>query len=101
MYRNNVDLFMSAVIDCSSPVNMTHAAVVFNGNIFEDTANYTCEVGLRFSIGTHLVVTSCNDTGNWTMPTENCQGWQRFVHLNFAVFIRYQRYVKSFDIIYI
>ena len=84
MYRNNVDVFMALVIDCGSPGNMTHAAVVFNGTIFEDTANYTCEVGFRFSSGARLVVTSCNDTGNWTMPTENCEGWQLFVHHHFA-----------------
>ena len=84
VYRNIVQLFMSTVVDCGSPGNMTHAAVVFNGTIFEDTVNYTCEVGFRFSSGARLVVTSCNDTGNWTMPTENCQGWQPFVHLHFA-----------------
>ena len=63
---------------------MTHAAVVVKGTIFEDTANYTCEVGFIFSRGARLVVTSCNDTGNWTMSTENCQGWQPFVHVNCA-----------------
>ena len=73
VYRNSVQLSMSTVVDCGSPGNMTHAAVVLNGTIFEDTANYTCEVGFRFS-----------STGNWTMPTENCQGWQPFVHLHFA-----------------
>ena len=84
VYRNIVQLFKSTVVDCGSPGNMTHAAVVFNGTIFEDTANYTCEVGFRFSSGARLVVTSCNDTGNWTMPTENCKGWQPVVHHHFA-----------------
>ena len=58
--------------------------MIVNGTVFDDTANYTCEVGFRFPSGVRLVVTSCNDTGNWTMPTENCQGWQPFVHLHFV-----------------
>ena len=75
---------MSVVVDCGSPGNMTHATVVFNGTIFEDTANYTCEVGFRISSGAHVVVTSCNETGNLTMSTENCQGLHPFVNLHFV-----------------
>ena len=49
--------------------------MMVNGTIFEDTANYTCEVGFMFPSGASHVVTSCNDKGYWTMPTENCHGW--------------------------
>ena len=52
-------------IDCGKPQSLTNAA---------DTANYTCEVGFKFPSGASLVVTSCNDTGNWTAANETCQG---------------------------
>ena len=74
-------VFWFIEIDCGPPRNTTHAAVVVNGTTFEDTANYTCEVGFRFPSGASLVVTSCNGTGNWTMANETCQGQHTCKHV--------------------
>ncbi|KAI0223428.1 hypothetical protein LSAT2_025370 [Lamellibrachia satsuma] len=62
------------VIDCGSPVNLTNAEVEFKATTFEDTANYTCEVGYRFPSGSRHLETSCIDTGNWTLTNETCEG---------------------------
>ena len=70
----SIPLSVLTVVDCGSPRNLTKAAVVFNGTTFEDTANYTCEIGFRFPSGASLVVTSCSETGNWTATNETCQG---------------------------
>ena len=61
-------------VDCGTPQRVTNATVAVNGTTFEDTANYTCEVGFKFPSGASLVVTSCNDTGKWTAANETCQG---------------------------
>ena len=61
-------------VDCGTPQRVTNAAVAVNGTTFEDTANYTCEVGFKFTSGASLAVTSCKDTGNWTSSNETCQG---------------------------
>ena len=84
MMGETIPLPVLTVVDCGSPGSLANAEVVFKRTTCQFTANYTCEVGFRFPSGARLVVTSCNDTGNWTMPTENCQGWQPFVHLHFA-----------------
>ena len=70
----SIPLSVLTVVDCGSPSNLTKAAVVFNGTTFEDTANYTCEIGFRFPSGASIVVTSCSETGNWTATNETCQG---------------------------
>ena len=64
---------MITEVDCGSPPRVTNAAVAVNGTTFENTANYTCEVGFRFPSGASVVVTSCKDSGNWTTVNETCR----------------------------
>ena len=68
-------MFLLTVVDCEEPADMVNATVSHNGTTFEETVNYTCEVGFRFPNGAKLLVTSCNNSGNWTGPNEICEGY--------------------------
>ena len=68
-----VDIMLT-VIDCEKPTDMSNATVSYNGTTFEVTAIYTCEVGFKFPSGAKHLVTSCSDSGNWTGPSETCEG---------------------------
>ena len=65
---------MLTVVDCGEPTGLGNATLDYDGTAFEETVNYTCEVGFRFPNGAKLLVTSCNDSGNWTGPNETCEG---------------------------
>ena len=65
---------MLTVVVCGKPTALRNANVDYDGTTFEDTANYTCEVGFRFPNGVKLLVKSCNDSGNWSGPNETCEG---------------------------
>ena len=67
---------------------MRNATVSYNGTTFEETVNYTCEVGFRFPNGAKLLVKSCSDSGNWTGPNETCEGYGIVINIVFKyVFI--------------
>ena len=63
-----------AVIDCEEPADMKNASISYNGTTFEETVNYSCEVGFRFPNGAKLLMRSCNASGNWTGPNGSCEG---------------------------
>ena len=65
---------MLTVVDCGKPTALRHADVAYERTTFEETVNYTCEVGFRFPSGAIVMLTSCNDSGNWTGPNETCEG---------------------------
>ena len=91
MMEETIQLPVLTVVDCGSPGSLAKAEVVFNGTTFEDTANYTCEVGFRFSSGVSLVLTSCGDIGNWTASNETCEGQHAVINCS-------EQYVLNFCI---
>jgi len=68
------DIFLLTVVDCKKPADLSNATVSYNGTTFEETVNYTCEVGFRFPNGDKLLVKSCNESRNWTGPDDQCEG---------------------------
>ena len=65
---------MLPVVDCGKPANMSNATASYNWTTFEETVDYTCEVGFKLPKGAKLLVMSCSDSGNWTGPNETCEG---------------------------
>ena len=65
---------MLPVVDCGKPTALRNADVDYEGTTFEETVNYTCEVGFRFPKGFKFLMRSCSDSGNWTGPNETCEG---------------------------
>ena len=65
---------MLTVVDCGKPTALGNAKVDYEGTTFEDTVNYTCEFGFRFPNGGKLLMKSCNESGNWTGPDDQCEG---------------------------
>ena len=57
---------ITAGVSCGDPPDVSNATFTSDGNLYEDTAMYTCELGFEVSEGVNSWNISCQNTSSWS-----------------------------------
>ena len=71
-------LYLSTVVDCSSPPLLDNGEAVFNSTVFGAVATYSCDEG--YQLATPANQQTCLNSGDWSKEVIRCEAGRALIH---------------------